>query len=324
MIRWSYGINQFKPQFDDFVRRRQHVRALRIISISGFEGVELNSGTGRWEALGNPQQLAANFGSLAGFREFVEEAALTSVSSWVWDPMQRSAERLTNGFDPTDASATEGLVAEAEWYASALAELGGSVLVARPSPSAWQRPDLDDAALDQLAASWHAVGERIGEHGIRLGLHVDFLSALRTGDRLERLLERTDPALVGLTVDTAEYAIAGRDPAEFIRSHADRVVHVQLKNAAAVDDIDEYLTRNAEVHVKRVGGTRRIPRWFLELGVEPRVVDSAGVVRTLKEVGYDGWIVVESDLSPHPPTTAMLNGWEVQHVLQPILAGTAS
>ena len=61
-IRWSYAINQWKPQFDDFVRREQHERALKTISIAGFEGVELTYGTGRWEPLGNPQQLAANFG----------------------------------------------------------------------------------------------------------------------------------------------------------------------------------------------------------------------------------------------------------------------
>ena len=28
MIRWGYAINQFTPQFDDFVRRRQHERAV--------------------------------------------------------------------------------------------------------------------------------------------------------------------------------------------------------------------------------------------------------------------------------------------------------
>jgi inosose dehydratase len=47
-IRWGYAINQWKPQFDDFVRREQHERALKTISIAGFEGVELTAGTGRW------------------------------------------------------------------------------------------------------------------------------------------------------------------------------------------------------------------------------------------------------------------------------------
>ena len=92
-IRWGYAINQWKPQFDDFVRREQHERALKTISIAGFEGVELTYGTGRWEPLGNPQQLAANFGSVGGFGEFVRSCALDAVSSWVWDPAERSMDR---------------------------------------------------------------------------------------------------------------------------------------------------------------------------------------------------------------------------------------
>ena len=35
-IRWAYAINQWKPQFDDFVRREQHERALKTISIAGM------------------------------------------------------------------------------------------------------------------------------------------------------------------------------------------------------------------------------------------------------------------------------------------------
>ena len=36
-VRWSYAINQYKPQFDDFVRREDHERALKTMSIAGFE-----------------------------------------------------------------------------------------------------------------------------------------------------------------------------------------------------------------------------------------------------------------------------------------------
>lgn len=318
MIRWSYAINQFKPQFDDFTRRRDHLRALRIISISGFRGVELSSGTGRWEALGNPTQVAANFGSVAGFAQVVRECDLDAVSSWYWDPFQPHQEDLSGPTDPADAAARELLVAHARWYAAALAELGGSVLVARPAASAWATGELPGAALDTIAASWNAVGDAIGEYGIRLGLHMDFLSALRLGGGLDALLSRTDPRRVGLCVDTAEFAVAGIDPVDVIRTHRDRVVHVHLKNAAARDEDDEFLIRNAEQHLRRAGGRRRIERWFLELGTQPQLVDASAAVRALREIDYDGWIVVESDFSPHPPTSTMLNGWELQHVLAPL------
>ena len=112
-IRWAYAINQWKPQFDDFVRREQHERALKTISIAGFEGVELTYGTGRWEPLGNPQQLAANFGSVAGFREFLRSCAIDAVSSWYWDPAERSMEDLTGPLSPLSVDDVPAIVQRA-------------------------------------------------------------------------------------------------------------------------------------------------------------------------------------------------------------------
>ncbi|GGI47448.1 inosose dehydratase [Agromyces flavus] len=324
MIRWSYGINQFKPQFDDFTRRREHERALRVISISGFTGVELSAGSGRWEPLGNPTQIAANFGSVAGFREFVEDAALDSVSSWVWDPTAPFQEDLSHGTDPLDPEARPLLVEHARWLAKALEELGGSVLVARPCAGAGRTGPLDDAAIERLASTWQLVGEAIAEYGVRLGLHFDFLSGLRADGGLERFVAASDPDVVGLTLDTAELTIAGIDPVRFLERHADRVVHVQLKNAAVVDDLEEYRQPAAEYGVLRAGGSRAVPRWFLELGASDGLVDSTKFVRALRECDYDGWIVVESDFTPHPATSVMLNGWEMQHVLAPILQGPST
>ncbi|MFB2580232.1 sugar phosphate isomerase/epimerase family protein [Herbiconiux sp. P15] len=323
MIRWSYGINQFNPQFDDFVRRRDHQRALRVIKASGFTGVELSSGSGRWEPLGNPQQIAANFGTVAAFGDFVREQALDGVSSWFWDPSIRMQEDLTHGDDPASAAGRDGLVAHARWFAGALAELGGDVLVARPAASAAQLTSLDDAVIEALAESWTAVADAIAADGVRLALHFDFYSALRRDDGLERLIAATD-ARVGIALDTAEFTIAGIDPVAFYRSHADRVTHVHLKNAGAVDDLDEYTMPAPEFTLLRAGGSRAVPRWFTELATEPLLVDSPAFVGALVEHDYDGWVVVESDLTPHPPTSAMLNGWEVQHVLAPLTEAGAS
>ncbi|MEF2978423.1 sugar phosphate isomerase/epimerase family protein [Subtercola sp. YIM 133946] len=321
MIRWSYAINQFKPQFDDFTRRRDHLRALRVIAASGFSGVELNAGSGRWEPLGNPQQMAANFGSVAGFSTFVSEAALDGVSSWFWDPSMRLQEDLTHGDDPTQPEGRDGLVAHARMFSSALAELGGDVLVVRPAPSMGDRT-LDDTAMTALAESWNAVAAAVAADGIRLALHFDFLSPLRADDGLERLLAATDSS-VGLALDTAEFTVAGLDPVAFYQAHADRVTHVHLKNAAAVDDLGEYTFPAPEFTVLRAGGSRAVPRWFTELATEPLLVDAPGFVSALVEHRYDGWVVVESDLSPHPPTSTMLNGWEVRYVLGPISADRA-
>ena len=312
-IRWAYAINQWKPQFDDFVRREQHERALKTISIAGFEGVELTAGTGRWEPLGNPQQLAANFGSVAGFGEFVRSCALDAVSSWFWDPHERSMEHLTG---PLSTDDVPGLVERARWYAGALAELGGAVLVVPGAPAAGDA-ELDDAALDRLGAAWSAVGEAVAQDGVRLALHVDFLSALRRPGALDGLLDRTD---VGLALDTGELTAAGIDPLGVIERHGDRIAHVQLKDALAVDSDEEYLQPAAHWTVRVRGGAREV-RWFAEPGADGGLVDVPAVVRALLDARYDGWVVVESDQSPHPAQSCLVSGYLLQRELRPLVQG---
>ena len=317
-IRWGYALNQWKPQFDDFVRREQHERALKTISIAGFEGAELTAGTGRWEPLGNPQQIAANFGSLEGFRDFLGACGVDAVSSFVYDPQQRSSEHLTGPLSPLADSDTPAIVARAVWFAEALTQLGGTVLVVRPAPSAGDVEPLDDSALDRLAACWQAVGRATLAHGVRTALHVDFLSALRRDNALDRLLDRTDPQLVGLALDTGEDTVAGIDPIRTIERHGERIRHVQFKDALAVDEAEEYRQPHAEYAVRQRGGAREIPRWFGEPGIDGGLVDFPAITRALVAARYSGWIVMESDQSPHPAASALMAGYLMQRELRPI------
>jgi inosose dehydratase len=318
-IRWGYALNQWKPQFDDFVRREDHERALKTVSIAGFEGIELTAASGRWEPLGNPQQIAANFGSLAGFREFLAAYAVDAVSSYFYDPQQRYLEHLTGPLSPLVEADTAAIVAKADWFAEALAQLGGSVLVVRAAPSAGDvEPTSDDGALQRLADCWSTVGRATLRHGVRTALHVDFLSMLRRPRALDGVLALTDPAVVGLALDTAELTVAGIDPLTIIDRHADRIWHVQFKDALAVDEAEEYLQPHAEYSVRQRGGARGIPRWFGEPGIDDGLVDFPAITRALVEARYSGWIVFESDQSPHPATSALVGGYLLQRELRPI------
>ncbi len=232
-------------------------------------------------------------------------------------------EHLTGPLSPLSDEDVPAIAARAGWFADALAELGGSVLVVRAAPSAGDGEPLDDAAVRRLAACWDAVGRATREHGVRTALHVDFLSALRAGDALERLLDATDPELVGLAVDTAELTVAGIDPLGVIERHGERVWHVQFKDALAVDEAEEYLQPHAEYGVRQRGGAREIARWFGEPGVDGGLVDFPAVTRALVAARYAGWIVFESDQSPHPAASALVGGYLMQRELRPIVEGSA-
>lgn len=321
-IRWSYALNQWDTNIDAFVRRRDHERAFKTISISGFSGVEFTAVSfGPWEPFGTPDEIAKLYGSLDGLRAFLADCALDAVSSYVYDPFVGFEVEMGRGPDPLEPESLEPIARTALWFAEALQRLGGDTLVVRPVGSAWQTGALSDDQIGTLARLWNEVGRRIAAHEVRLALHVDFLSALRLGDGIDRLLKATDPTLVGLALDTAEFAIAGIDPVEFLRTHADRVRHIQLKNARDLVDEEEAMTPHAEHFVRTEGGARRIERWFFEPTDEGGLIDFEAFAQAVAESDYSGWIVVESDQSPHPAESAMVSGWYVQKVLRPIVEG---
>lgn len=315
-LRWGYALNVWKPGFMGFARREEHERACKVTSACGFRAVELPAGSGRWEPLGRPDNICANYGSLAGFRDQLRQWGIDRVASVFFDPGQLSFEDLHFGLDPLREEQHAVIAATALMHAQGLSALGGHCLVVRPVGSYWQHGELDEEKIIRLAQCWSAVSQQIAPLGIVLGLHVDALSALRSAEQLEALLARLDPAQVGLAMDTAELTIAGHDVTALYRRLHRRVVHFHFKDALATDSLGEYRLHNAERALMQAGGSRGIRRWFSEMGTGHGLVDFPALTEAIRELGFNGWIIVESDRGP-PPAAAgiMSNAWYVQHVL---------
>ena len=47
-------------------------------------------------------------------------------------------------------------------------------------------------------------------------------------------------------------------------------------------------------------------------------------MQALIDIGYTGWIVFESDPSPHPATSTLLSGYLMQERIRPMFAATTS
>jgi inosose dehydratase len=321
-VRWGYATNHWKPGFMGFARREEHERAFKVTAACGFSAIELTAGSGRWEPLGRPESIALNYGSLAGFRSMLAEWGISAVASIYYDPGQMSFDDLHHGLSPLDEAQHAEILRIASLHLDSLAALGGHCLVVRPAPSHWQTGEPDAAALDRVARCWAAVAGAAQERGLVVGLHVDSLSALRSLAAIESLLERLPGKAVGLAIDTAELAIAGHDVVALYRRLHRRVVHFQFKDAMARDELGEYRVPNAERVLIQAGGERRVARWFGELGTGPGLVDFPGLASAICELGYRGWIIVESDRGPAPVAAGMMtNAWYVQRVLAPIMAG---
>ena len=127
------------------------------------------------------------------------------------------------------------------------------------------------------------------ETGLRSALHHHASSYVETPAETNRFLNMSNPQLIGLVFDTGHYALGGGDPVEGVVRHRDRIWHVHFKdfNPDVVARADE----NAWGYQQLVG-----QGVFPELG--NGAVDFQSVVVLLREMAYDGWIVVEQDVLP--------------------------
>ena len=150
-------------------------------------------------------------------------------------------------------------------------------------------------------AQWEDAAKLIGciassarEIGVRSVFHHHAGTYVETPGEVARLLELTDPDLLGVCLDTGHYLYGGGDPVEFARSHAKRIWHLHLKD----------IRQNVLDRVRRdkIGFLEAIRLGvFSELGQGN--VDLAGVIRELNAAGFDGWAVFEQDVDPTVPGT---------------------
>ena len=127
------------------------------------------------------------------------------------------------------------------------------------------------------------------ETGLRTVFHHHIGTWVETPEETATFLRLTDPGVLGLVFDTGHYRFGGGDPVEGLRRHADRVWHVHFKD-----------------HDPRVAEQSRRNKWDATQSVEHGVfcelgrgdVDFPAVIQVLKDIGYDGWIVVEQDVLP--------------------------
>jgi inosose dehydratase len=102
-------------------------------------------------------------------------------------------------------------------------------------------------------------------------------------------MERTDPELVHLLLDTGHLAFAGADPLQVAREHAARIKHVHLKDVRP--DV-----------VKRARKQKLSFQQAIEDGVftvpGDGAIDFVPILDVLAGAGFEGWLVVEAEQDP--------------------------
>jgi inosose dehydratase len=146
-------------------------------------------------------------------------------------------------------------------------------------------PDDYKALADMLTT----LGERTTAIGVPLVYHHHMNSTGEPPDAIEAIMKDSAASAVGLLFDIAHYQQGGGDPVKAIRRYGKAIKVVHLKDVRPIDAAPGY-------------------QW-VELGRGR--VDVKGCVAALKDIGFDGWAIVEldraADAGGSPKASAVAN-----------------
>jgi inosose dehydratase len=149
-------------------------------------------------------------------------------------------------------------------------------------PEAWLPADRFAA----LIANLHRAAELCQEEGFEVVLHPHAGTYVETADEIARVMDRLDPALLGLCLDTGHFRFGGADPAQAVDDYHELIRHVHIKDCltTVMDDV------KAEGKGLEEALSRGV---FCQLGLGDSGIDA--VLDALGRHGYGGWLVIEQD-----------------------------
>jgi inosose dehydratase len=238
------------------------LQAIEDIASAGFPGVQLRS------------NVLKEFGERpATLREILAKHKLTMVA-------------LSSGNVSIDPAVADRMVDDHTRNARFVHDVGGLYLQVTDEPPKG-RP-IEAADIRRLAMLLNEIGKRTADLGVPLGYHNHMGTIGEKPDDVDRILDAADPRYVKLELDVAHYHQGGGDPVRAIRTYADRLLFLHLKDVESVPPGGAGKAGGA-------GGAGRAYR-FVELGRGK--VNLPGVLDALKDVKFRGWAVVELDSVP--------------------------
>ena len=168
------------------------------------------------------------------------------------------------------------------------AEQGNSIQ-GKPLPIFDAKPRFTDEEWKRLTEGLNHLGTIAKKKGMQLVYHHHMGTGVQTTEEIDRLMEMTDPELVGLLYDTGHLVFSGEDHLAILHKYLKRIKHVHLKNVRfevmekAKKEKWSFLqaVRNGVFTVPGDGGLDFVP-----------------VFDALKSGGYKGWWVVEAEQDP--------------------------
>ncbi|MBX6772022.1 MAG: TIM barrel protein [Chloroflexi bacterium] len=145
--------------------------------------------------------------------------------------------------------------------------------------------------LKRLADLLNAIGTITLQDGVRACFHNHVGSPVETRDEIDRLFALVDRTVVFQGPDLGHLAWAGDDPVQLIRDYGPAVKTLHLKDISPTVRA-EGIARRWDYRAFAEHGI------FVELG--EGMIDFPAVVAALRTIGFQGWIIVETDVTRKP------------------------
>jgi inosose dehydratase len=147
---------------------------------------------------------------------------------------------------------------------------------------------------------WKSLGSGLNElatalksSAVKLVFHNHVGTYVETEEETCRLLDETDPSLVGWCLDCGHLTYGGGDTLKMLQKYGNHVGHVHIK------DVDGEILRRS---LQERWSFHRALKAFIFAKLGNGIVNIPAVMRALTNSGYDGWVVVEQDTTPAEPT----------------------
>jgi len=241
----------------------------------GFEGTELGPPGFLGDATRLRERLVSRGLQLVGAflpQHFSRDEKAQEDRAWLRDSLRliregtpdgsRTVAILCDQFDEPERLAFSGRIAE--------------------HSEAWLPPD----RFETLMANLHRAAEICCHEGFDVVLHPHAGTYVETADEIARVMDRLDPSLLGLCLDTGHFRFGGADPTQAVGDYHELIRHGHIKDCTTrvMDDV------KAEGKGLEEALSRGV---FCQLGLGDSGIDS--VIEALRRHEYAGWLVIEQD-----------------------------
>ncbi len=264
-------------EFDLEEKAPDYIQVLDEIVETGYQGTEL----GDWGFMPTDPAILS---------EEIHSRNLTLVGAFI--PVAfKKAHAHSTGIDTALKVARLMAAVEGDQPLVILADENGAVpLRTQNAGRITEEMGLSASEWQIFAEGVMKVAEAVKQHtGLRCAFHHHCAGYVETPAEIEKLLSLTDADKLGLVFDCGHYRLGGGDPLEGLRTYGKRVWHFHFK--------DHHPAINRQTAQEKWDYFESLRNGiFCELGKGD--VDFPALMATLKELGFDGWGVVEQDILP--------------------------